>query len=325
VNSLSGSLRAVSNNPPGKDGVIVVDKPAGMSSAQVVAAVKRLLNAQKVGHTGTLDPFAEGVLICCVNQATRLARFLLKGNKTYEATLKLGEETDTQDATGTIVAVNRPVDFSEKTIRAVIKQFEGDIEQLPPVYSALKHRGVALYKLARRGQPVQKPPRRVHISDIQIREIKLPYIGLEVACSAGTYIRTLGADIGKSLGCGGHLHALKRIKCSGFNLAQAVTLAELKAAAAAGSAAQLMTGMAAALPDMPEHLADSLLTEKIRHGRVLSPKDLMGGLDKNVTDKWPTYIKILDARNYLMAVLECKKEGTKLDYCCVFPNSIYHF
>jgi tRNA pseudouridine55 synthase len=318
VSSLSGGPRAASHNRPEIDGVIVVNKPAGISSAQAVASVKRLLNARKAGHTGTLDPFAEGVLICCVNQATRLARFLLQGNKTYEATLKLGEETDTQDATGTVVAVNRSVDFSEKTIRAIIKRFEGDIEQSPPVYSALKHKGVALYKLARRGQPVQKPPRWIHISDIQIHAIKLPFIDLEVTCSAGTYIRTLCADVGKSLGCGGHLHTLKRIKCGGFSLAQAVTLAELEAAASAGGTAQLMTGMTAALPDMPEYPADSLLTEKIRHGQVLSPKDLIGDLNENSTNNWPRYI--VDAYNHLMAVLECKKEENRLDYCCVFAK-----
>ena len=299
-------------------GVIVVDKPTGISSAKAVAKVKRTLNAKKVGHAGTLDPFAQGVLVCCVNHATRLARFLLQGNKTYAATLKLGQETDTQDSTGSVVGVGNPAKLSEKTIESVFKQFVGSIEQLPPVYSALKHKGEPLYKLARRGQPLQKPPRRVQISNIHIREINLPFIWFEVTCSAGTYIRTLCADIGEALGCGGHLQALQRTESSGFTLKQAVTLKQLEQFTCAGDFAGLMINMADALHDMPEYVAERHLIEKIRYGMVLTQKDLVSGhLADRITDS-QSYIKIIDARNNLIAVLAYTQGKNRLNYCCVF-------
>jgi tRNA pseudouridine55 synthase len=300
------------------DGVIVIDKPTGISSAKAVAKVKRILNAKKVGHAGTLDPFAHGVLVCCVNKATRLARFLLHANKTYVANLKLGEETDTQDSTGTVVAVGNPAKLSEKSMGSVFKQFVGSIEQLPPVYSALKHKGAPLYKLARRGQPIQKPPRRVQISNIHIREIKIPFVWFEVTCSAGTYIRTLCADIGKILGCGGHLQALQRIESSGFNINQAVRLSELEQFTSVGDFASLMISMADALRDMPGYIADRHLIEKIRHGIVLTQKDLIFGQLVNQSTDLQSYIKMLDARNNLIAVLEYTKGKNRLNYCCVF-------
>ena len=154
------------------NGIIVVDKPKGLTSARVVSIVKKALNAKKVGHAGTLDPFAEGVLICCVNQATKLADFLLHGTKTYIAELKLGEETDTQDLTGTVISTTEPENYTTETIQGIFKGFEGSLEQLPPVYSALKHKGVPLYRLARNGRPVQKPARPVEIYSITILEIE---------------------------------------------------------------------------------------------------------------------------------------------------------
>ena len=162
------------------NGIIIIDKPVGITSARVVSIVKKALNAKKVGHAGTLDPFAEGVLICCVNQATRLADFLLHGTKKYIAGLKLGEETDTQDVTGTVTSTVEPKNYSIETLKKVFKAFEGPLEQLPPVYSALKHKGVPLYKLARSGKPVQKPPRQVEIYSIAILDIALPLIRFEI-------------------------------------------------------------------------------------------------------------------------------------------------
>ena len=220
------------------NGIIVIDKPKGLTSARVVSIVKKALNAKKVGHAGTLDPFAEGVLICCVNQATKLADFLLKGAKSYVAELKLGEETDTQDLTGTVVSSTAPGNYTTDSIDRVFKEFEGSIEQRPPVYSALKHKGTPLYKLARKGQPVQKPSRQVEIYRISILEIALPLIRFEVSCSAGTYIRSLAADVGTKLGCGAHLNALKRTASSGFTLDQAVALSELQGATSVNQLAE---------------------------------------------------------------------------------------
>ncbi|MBW1845643.1 MAG: tRNA pseudouridine(55) synthase TruB [Deltaproteobacteria bacterium] len=206
------------------NGLLVIDKHASITSARAVAIVKKLCGVRKVGHTGTLDPFATGVLICCMNKATKLATFLLRGNKKYFAVLHLGVETDTQDSTGTIISTSDRVEFSEEAIKDVFDKFIGTVEQFPPVYSALKHKGVPLHKLARSGKAVSKPPRRVHISSIEIKEIVLPLVQFEITCSAGTYVRTLCSDIGKHLGCGGHLKALRRTESSGFAIEDALTL-----------------------------------------------------------------------------------------------------
>ncbi len=301
-------------------GIVAVDKPKNISSAKIVAHVKRLLNAKKAGHAGTLDPFAEGVLVCCINDATRLARFLLAGNKTYEATLKLGIDTDTQDSTGSVTAVSREFDYPQETIRRVVKQFEGRIEQEPPVFSALKHKGTPLYKLARQGTPVQKPARSVHIASIKIIEINVPLVRFKVCCSAGTYIRTLCADIGRKLGCGGHLFALKRLESSGFKIQQAVSLPTLEKLVSAGKYARFMISMADALADMPTCVADQDLIDKVKHGKTVTKKDLsfsQGSVKKNTKD---LNIKVVDASNKLLAVLNYGKDPDRFSYACVFPN-----
>ena len=302
------------------NGIIVIDKPTEMTSAGVVRVVKNTLKADKVGHAGTLDPFAEGVLICCVNQATRLAEFLIGGKKKYVAELKLGAETDTQDFTGKVVATGKLGNLADVTIQTVCKSFEGEIEQLPPVFSALKHRGVPLYKLARRGQPVQKPPRRVKIDNITILEIALPFIRFEVSCSAGTYIRTLAADIGKTLGCGGHLNALKRIESSGFSLEQAISLSALQSLTASSRLSEHMISMADALPDLPAYEAGKELTEKIRYGKKIAIRDLLShnGIDINSSSN--PYLRIVDPAGNLIAILNHNRTKQQLDYCCVFAK-----
>ena len=208
----------------GGNGIIIIDKPAGITSAKVVARLKEIVGARKVGHTGTLDPFATGVMICCLNRATRLARFFLSGDKKYKAVLCLGEETDTQDRTGKTISVCKDLEFSDKEIRDVFKEFEGPVAQMPPVFSSLKHKGTPLYKLARQGKPVQKPARQIVIHYLKISDSDLPEIHFEVSCSSGTYIRALCADIGKRLGCGGHLKSLRRIESCGFSIDQALDL-----------------------------------------------------------------------------------------------------
>jgi tRNA pseudouridine55 synthase len=304
----------------GRNGIIIIDKPVDMTSARVVSIVKKSLPAKKVGHTGTLDPFAEGVLICCINQATRLAGFLLHGSKKYIAELKLGQETDTQDLTGTVVATAKAVNYSQQTIQSVFESFKGPIEQLPPVYSALKHKGVPLYKLARRGQPVQKPPRQVQIYDICVHDVDLPYVRFEVSCSAGTYIRTLGADIGRKLGCGGHLSALKRIESSGFTLDQAIPLSALEESTRSRKLSPKMISMKNALPEMPEFCADDHLVEKIRQGQKLMTTDLAGSNGTKRARQAGDYLKIVDREQDLIAIVQLNTTGDRLTYCCVFPK-----
>lgn len=296
------------------NGVIVIDKPADITSARVVARVKALLNVGKAGHTGTLDPFATGVLVCCINDATKLARFLLHGNKKYEAVLQLGVETDTQDFTGNIISTCNKTEFSDKQLRTAFKKFEGDVKQLPPVYSALKHKGVPLYKLARKGKPVQKPARDIFISNINILETALPAIRFEVSCSAGTYIRTLCSDIGKVLGCGGCLKELRRIESSGFTIKESLTLPELERLALSNKLSDRIISMADTLQNMPEHIADKALTDKIIHGNTIT---MLDGIGRHAEDK-DAFIKILDTNKNLIAVLNFKKDSNRYHYCCVF-------
>jgi len=303
-----------------KNGIIIIDKPVGITSAKVVSIVKKALNAKKVGHAGTLDPFAEGVLICCVNQATRLADFLLHGTKKYIAELKLGEETDTQDLTGTVISTAEPEDYSIETLKKVFKTFEGPLEQLPPVYSALKHKGVPLYKLARSGKPVQKPPRQVEIYSIAILDIALPLISFEVACSAGTYIRTLGADIGKMLGCGGHLNALKRTASSGFTLDQAVSLSAFKNLTPEAPLPAKFINMVDALPEMSACRADTDLVKKIRHGQMITARDLIGADGSENSPMAGSKIKVVDQTGELVAILNYQAHDQRLNYCCVFAR-----
>ncbi|MDL1969342.1 MAG: tRNA pseudouridine(55) synthase TruB, partial [Deltaproteobacteria bacterium] len=248
------------------NGVIVIDKPVNITSAKVVAIIKKLFWAGKVGHAGTLDPEATGVLLCCINKATKLSGFFLTGSKKYKAVLHLGVETDTQDATGKIISTSDELNFTEKTIRAVFRQFEGTIEQVPPAFSALKHKGIPLYRLARKGKFVRKSSRHVFISYNKIVKINMPFISFEVCCSSGTYIRTLCSDIGKELGCGGHLKKLRRIESSGFTINEAVNLSELEQLFLTGAINDRIISMSDALRNMPEYIADEFLTKKIKHG-----------------------------------------------------------
>jgi len=304
--------------PKNLNGILVVDKPAGISSAKAVAFVKKALSAKKVGHTGTLDPFATGVLVCCINNATKLANFFLQGKKKYTALVHLGVETDTQDSTGTVISKCNKINFSENKIRSVFKRFEGKIEQLPPVFSALKHRGVPLYKLARKGKPVQKPARSVFISYIDILDINLPFVRIEVLCSSGTYIRTLCSDIGKALGCGGNLKELRRPESSQFLIQDAVTVSELEELAKCGKLSQRLINMADALKDMNSFIANDDLTQKIFRGSIITQKDISPDLAKKQNDEQNGLLKILNRENKLIAVLTFDKGKNSFKYNCVF-------
>ncbi len=297
-------------------GIIVLDKPRDRSSAKVVATVKRILGAGKVGHAGTLDPFATGVLVCCINQATRLAQFFLHGPKKYRAVLHLGVVTDTQDATGRVISSNAPVTFTTDRIEEVVRQFEGAYWQQPPAFSALKLCGVPLYRYARQGRLVQKPRRRVDIEAIRVQQIELPFVRLEVNCSAGTYIRTLCADIGSRLGCGGHLKELRRITSGRFEVADALTLTDIEILAEQNRISTRMISMADALPDIPAIVANKSLTHHVKHGRVIRKNDLAEGSVKGSAD----LVKILDSDRNLLAILRYPGDGETLRYVCVFSH-----
>ena len=302
------------------NGILVLNKPAGLSSARGVARVKRMLRAGHAGHTGTLDPFASGVLVCCINQATRLARFLVPRRKIYEGTLTLGIETDTQDATGAAVTRHDWAGITAADVQRTFQRFEGDSLQSPPAYSALKHQGVPLYRLARQGRPVLKPPRPIHISRIRVLAVALPQVRFEVCCSPGTYVRSLAADIGRALGCGGHLSALKRLESDGFTIDQALTLEALEPLAQRGALGAVLIPMAKALPEMPGVTAGTELLGKIRHGSPLVRQDLdIDRLPEPAVGN--AFIKVLDARGELAAVLERNGTSLALKYAGVFMGS----
>lgn len=302
--------------PPELNGIVVVDKPKGISSAGVVARVKGIFGAKKVGHTGTLDPFATGVLICCLNQATRLAQFFLKGDKLYEAELVLGAVTDTQDATGTVIERYPLSGLSAEQVHAVAARFVGTITQVPPIYSALKHQGTPLYKLARRGVPVEKSARPVRINHLKILEVNLPTVRFSVSCSAGTYVRTLCADIGRTLGCGGHLKALRRTASCGFSIDTAFSLEKLAELRARGGLAETVIPMNEALPFMPAAMADDVLTKRILNGMKLSEADLP--IPPRLSDR--SEFKVVDRHGRLIAVLAGSKATDSYNYCCVFST-----
>ena len=299
------------------NGIVVVNKPPGMSSARVVARVKRLLQARKVGHTGTLDPFARGVLVCCIDQATRLARFLVDGPKTYAGVLTLGVETDTQDATGRVTAERPATRVCEEDLQRVLKCYAGAYHQTPPMYSALKHEGVPLYTLARRGRPVQKPAREVFIYHLRLVAAELPRVRFEVRCSAGTYVRTLCADIGRDLGCGGHLSELTRLESGGFTLDEALTLEDLEDLARRGAWRQAVIPMARALPAAAEITAGPPLLEKVRHGREVSLADVGPAAAANDG----RLLKLIDPEGELLALLQRTPGTDAIEYCCVFAPS----
>lgn len=232
------------------NGILLIDKPAGMTSHDVVRRVRRVCKIRRVGHTGTLDPMATGVLVVAVGEGTRIVEFLMEGRKSYRATLKLGETTDTQDAEGTVVAQADWSTVTEASVRRVLEGLTGSQDQLPPMYSALKKNGVALHTLARQGIEVERTARSIEIFALRILAIELPFVTFEVDCSKGTYIRTLAHDAGVTIGPGAHLTALRRIENSGFRDSDCLTLEALEQTPL-DQLPGLLLDIASALPGWP--------------------------------------------------------------------------
>ena len=210
------------------NGILLVDKPAGMTSHDVVNAVRKMFNIQKAGHGGTLDPSATGLLILLIGNGTKLSDKIMGGDKTYEGVMKLGLETDTQDADGETLTERGCEGVTEEALREAVASFKGDQYQLPPMVSALKKDGVPLYKLARKGEVVEREPRFIHVYDFRITEFGLPESRIFVKCSKGVYVRTLCHDVGAKLGCGGILQSLRRTQSGKFNVENATAFATLK-------------------------------------------------------------------------------------------------
>jgi tRNA pseudouridine55 synthase len=288
------------------DGVLIIDKPAGITSHDVVARCRRILKTKRIGHTGTLDPFATGVMVILVGKATRLAQFLDKDAKCYEAIVRLGFETDTGDRTGELRITNYELrDISTEEIENVLEDFRGEILQTPPMYSAKKIEGKKLYELARKGVEIERKPVKITNYELRITNYELQKnrsdseletldFGLRVLCSAGTYIRVLAEDIGKKLGTGAHLAELRRTKAGNFSIEKAVTLEELEGLAAENQVEKVLISMNEAVAHLVEVKVSIDEIAKIKNGVRLERN-----LDKIKTGE---FLRLTDAAENLLAI-----------------------
>lgn len=258
------------------DGVLVVDKPEGPTSHDVVDRVRKALGLRRVGHTGTLDPFATGVLPVCLGKATRLAPFLSGGVKAYEAHVRLGFATSTDDRTGEPLGPVRPVAVTREAVATACRRFVGELDQVPPVYSAKRVHGERLYALARRGAAFERKPARVTVLALQVRGLREDVVELSVRCSSGTYVRALARDLGEALGTGGHLAELRRTESGGFGLSAAAIWDELLSDAILGPKILPLKDL---LPELPAVRVGAQGFEAIRHGRDLERSALIDGAD----------------------------------------------
>ena len=243
-------------------GILNINKPKGLTSHDVVEKIRKISGIQKVGHAGTLDPIAIGVLVVCLGKATRLVQFIMQSPKTYKATLRLGISTDTHDAEGKIIN-EVPVNVTLEEIKEALQTFLGPIEQIPPLYSAIKVGGKRLYELAREGKAITPPPRQVEIYRIEVLNWESPFLTLEIECSPGTYIRALARDLGEKLGCGAHVTELVRLRSGRFSLEEAVPLEELER----NKLKQYLLPPEAALADLPAVILEKGEEKRIRLGQ----------------------------------------------------------
>lgn len=286
------------------DGILIIDKPAGITSHDVVARCRRILKTKRIGHTGTLDPFATGVVVILVEKATRLAQFLDKDAKEYEAVASFGFETDTGDRTGALQITNYELrEVSIEDIEAVLPEFRGEILQTPPMYSAKKIEGKKLYELARKGIEIERKAAKVNIFNLEVTkelenkesikdsEFKTQNFGLKVSCSAGTYIRTLAEDIGKKIGIGAHLAELRRTKAGKLSIENAVTLEKLEEIVKENRLDEILVSMNEAVSHLTEIALSEAEITKIKNGIKLA-KEL-----KN--SKNGDFLRLTDGENLL--------------------------
>ena len=251
------------------DGILNIDKPAGITSMDVVRRIKRASSQKRVGHGGTLDPFASGVVPICLGRATRMMEYLVDGTKEYHATVRLGVETDTYDVDGEVVAESDVSDIDILAIRQALGPFVGMIEQVPPMYSALKKDGERLYNMARAGIEVEREPRSVHVLGIDVIDWSPPDLVIDVACGRGFYMRSLAHDLGEVLGCGGHLQELTRTRNSAFNIDEALSPEEAETRFSEGTWQDALHSPDVAVRSMPAIVVDRGVADRVRNGRPL--------------------------------------------------------
>ena len=287
------------------DGIFNIYKEKGFTSHDVVAIVRRTIHMKKVGHTGTLDPDAEGVLPVCVGKATKLSDVIMDGRKSYRAMLRLGMTTTTEDASGEVLET-KEVDFNEERIREVVASFIGRLEQVPPMYSAVKVNGKKLYELAREGKEIERKSRTIEVYDIRIRQFLPPdRVEIDVDCSKGTYIRTLCSDIGKALGCGGHMAELLRTRTGAFSLENAIKLDELKALAEQEKVETVLLTMEEALEDFPVVKVSEKSQKFLYNGGKIQERFLT---EKPAVLTEGEIVVTYDYENNLVGLYEIKKE-----------------
>lgn len=279
-------------------GILVVDKPVGPTSHQVVNVVRRGTGIRKVGHAGTLDPRASGVLVLCLGAATRLSEYLSTSTKRYHAVIRFGASTQTYDAEGPVTQETGSTP-KRKEIEEALTEFEGEISQTPPPYSAIKVRGKRAYQLAREGNPPDLEPRKVTIYDLKFMSYKSPDLAIEIECSAGTYIRSIAHDLGERLSTGAHLAALKRLKAGPFTIEDAIPLPKLEVGFLVDKWEKYVTPAADALPEFPIVEIDAKSLEHIRHGQRIQAKSGSSGMARGISSD-----------GELIAILEAVEDGT---------------
>lgn len=285
-------------------GIINVHKEKGFTSHDVVAKLRGIVGQKKIGHTGTLDPDATGVLPVCLGKATKLCDMLTDKNKTYETVLLLGLTTDTQDISGTVVKETSTANLCEADVREAILSFVGEYQQVPPMYSALKVNGKKLYELAREGIEIERKARPVSIFSINIKKIDLPRVRMEVSCSKGTYIRTLCHDIGEKLNCGGCMETLIRTKVSCFEIADSVTLAQIQEQKDAGRLEELITPIDAMFAEFEAVTLKEEFEAFAYNGNVFLPKHIEG--DSKLTDMQK--VRVYNKSGEFIAIYQFVKE-----------------
>lgn len=290
------------------NGILVVDKPSGITSLEVVRTLRHRFQIKKAGHIGTLDPFATGVLPVVLNEGTKLVPFLNETPKEYEVTLKLGEETLTDDHTGKVIFQGSWKGFPTEKIEEILQTFVGKIHQIPPMFSAIKIQGKPLYQLARKGIEIERKAREVEIYQIQSERIDPPLVFFKVSCSKGTYIRSLGREIGRKIGCGGHLLSLRRVRSGSFTLDQAIPLEKIKEFTQINGILPWVISLEDALTGLPKVIGDERMIKNVRSGREMKVQDLPSK-DFPVIKKGQ-WLKMLSPEEKLVAILKSEiKDG----------------
>ena len=284
-----------------KSGLILVDKPEGPSSAHVVHRAKVSLGAKKVGHLGTLDPFASGLLLLGINEGTKISDIFLRAPKSYRGVVTLGVATDSQDSTGVVIKTRPVPPLADPELRLLEQRFSGIQQQTPPMFSALKRDGIRLYKLAREGKEVPRQPRTIRIDAIRLRQINRTEISIDVTCSRGTYVRTLASDLGEALGCGAHLKSLRRIACGHLRIERAVTLDDLERSATRAESAMV------SLSDALSHLRGIIWDHRWLARLRLGQQECLGQIGKPLEEQ--ELVRLLDARGNLVALIGWNEEN----------------